>query len=316
MRTLHQIPRFSDRWAYLYLEMGRLDQDASGLIFENAIGRTNIPINQLSVVMLGPGTTVTHEATKALSRNACLLAWTGQDGVRLYAHSTGATHSSRRLIKQAELATNPASREEVARRMYRFRFAEPVAADTTIEVLRGKEGYRVREAYRKASAEYGVRWDGRGYTQGNWMAADPVNRALSTAAACLYGICHAGIVAAGYSAGLGFIHTGRMLSFVYDIADLYKAELIIPLAFKVASLYPNSVERAAREQCRFDFAEFKLMERLLPDIKEVLGVGDDLEDSADELEGRIVTLADRAEPWSVLGEPEPEGERRAMESGE
>jgi CRISPR-associated protein Cas1 len=316
MRTLHELPRFDDRWEFLYLEMGRMDQDDAGLHFENAQGRVAVPINQLSVVMLGPGTTVTHAATKALSQNACLIAWTGQDGVRMYAHSTGATHSARRLIKQAELVCDPAKRDEVARRMYRFRFAEQIPEDTTIEVLRGKEGFRVRQAYRAVAEKFNIPWAGRNYDPGNWNAADPVNRAISTASACLNGVCHAGIVAAGFSPGLGFVHTGKMLSFVYDVADLYKTDLIIPLAFEIAAKDPENLERAVRMECRQRFYDFKLMGRLLPDIREVLGAGDDLEESADELEGRIISLADRARGRDFPGEPEQEGPGRAVEEGD
>ena len=98
MKTLHELPQFRDRWSYLYLEYGTLDQNAQGLVFENRLTLTSIPINQLSLVMLGPGTTITHAAVKALAGNNCLLAWTGVDGVKLYAHSTGGTFSARRLI--------------------------------------------------------------------------------------------------------------------------------------------------------------------------------------------------------------------------
>src|SRR6266852_7064015 len=93
MRSLHELPRFGDRWSYLYLEMGTLDQTAAGLAFHNKTGDRNVPIDQLCVVMLGPGTTITHAAVKSLAQNNCLLAWVGQDGVRLYAHSTGGTFS-------------------------------------------------------------------------------------------------------------------------------------------------------------------------------------------------------------------------------
>lgn len=297
MRTLHDLPRFADRWSFLYLEMGRLDQDASGLVFENAQGRVHVPIDQLSMVMLGPGTTVTHAATKALGQNACLLAWTGQDAVRLYAYSSGATHSARRLIRQAVLVTDLAQREEVARRMYRFRFAVQPPPDATIEQLRGMEGHRVRAAYASYAAHYRVPWHGRSYDPANWDHSDPINRAISTASACLNGVCHAAIVAAGYSPGLGFIHTGRMLSFVYDVADLYKTDLTLRIAFEVASKPADNLERAVRMACRQAFAEFKLMQRLLPDIQEVLGAGDDLGESADDAEGRVISLADRATEW-------------------
>jgi CRISPR-associated protein Cas1 len=294
MRTLYELPRFSDRWSYLYLEMGRLDVDADGLGFHQGDGVTAVPIDQLSVVMLGPGSTVTHAAVKALSRNNCLVAWTGQDGVRLYAASTGGTYSARRLIRQAKLVSNEDARLAVAWRMYRFRFAEPVPPVIALESIRGMEGIRVRRAYAQAAQKYGVAWKGRNYDQDDWNKGDPVNRALSAANACLYGICHAGILSAGYSPALGFIHTGKMLSFVYDIADLYKTEVTIPVAFRITAEQQPDLERTVRIECRKAFHEFSLMERLLPDITEVLDVGDDYGESAEELEGRIITLAARA----------------------
>ena len=291
MRTLHELPRFRDRWSHLYLETGRLDVDADGLTFHQGDGVIPVPIDQLAVVMLGPGTTVSHAAVKALSRNNCLLAWMGQDGVRLYAASIGGTYSARRTIRQAELVSNERSRLEVAWRMYRFRFHEDIPQATSLESIRGLEGLRVRKAYADAAREYGVEWKGRKYNQNDWNDSDAINRALSAANACLYGLCHAAILSAGYSPALGFIHTGKMLSFVYDIADLYKTQVTIPVAFRITSQRPNELERAVRMECRKAFHEFRLMERLLPDIAEVLNAGDDLGESADELEGRIVTLA-------------------------
>lgn len=308
MRTLFELPRFRDRWSYLYLEMGRLDVQADSLAFHQ--GETSVvpvPIDQLAVVMLGPGSTVTHAAIKALSRNNCLLAWTGQDGVRLYSASMGGTYSARRVIRQAALVSNEQSRLRVAWRMYRFRFKDPLPEEVTLEQIRGMEGIRVRRAYSDASNKYGVEWKGRQYDQDDWARGDPINRALSSANACLYGVCHAAILTAGYSPALGFIHTGKMLSFVYDIADLYKAVLTVPLAFEVAGKNPPELERAVRMECRKAFHEFKLMERVLPDIAEVLDAGNDLGEGPDEFEGRIVTLASGAEDWSIPGEPQRQG---------
>ncbi len=291
MRTLYELPRFRDRWSYLYLEMGRLDVDADGLSFHQGSSVVPVPIDQLSVVMLGPGSTVTHAAVKSLSSNNCLLAWTGQDGVRLYAASTGGTYSARRLIRQAKLVSDETKRLEVAWRMYRFRFKETIPAVVSLESIRGMEGIRVRQAYAEASKKYGVEWKGRRYDQNDWNKGDEINRALSAANACLYGLCHAALLSAGYSPGLGFIHTGKMLSFVYDIADLYKTEITVPTAFKIVAEKPGDLERAVRMECRKKFYESKLMERLLPDIAEVLNVGDDTGEGAEEFEGRIVTLA-------------------------
>jgi CRISPR-associated protein Cas1 len=270
--------------------MGRLDLDADGLGFHQNDRSTAIPIDQLAVLMLGPGSTVTHAAIKALSRNNCLLAWTGQDGVRLYAASTGGTFSARRLIRQASLASSEATRLQVAWRMYRFRFRESIPEVVGLESIRGMEGIRVRRAYADAAGRYGVEWKGRQYDQTDWSKGDAVNRALSAANACLYGVCHAGILSAGYSPALGFIHTGKMLSFVYDVADLYKTELSIPIAFRMASEHPRELERAVRTECRRVFHDFRIMERLLPDIAEVLDASDDSGESAEDVEGRIVPL--------------------------
>jgi CRISPR-associated protein Cas1 len=309
MRTLYELPRFRDRWSYLYLEMGRLDVDADGLAFHQGEDVVPVPIDQLALVMLGPGSTVTHAAVKALSRNNCLLAWTGQDGVRLYAASTGGTYSAKRVIRQARLVSDEETRLKVAWRMYRFRFKEAIPEEVTLEQIRGMEGIRVRRAYSAAAEKYGIDWKGRRYDQDDWFKGDPVNRALSAANACLYGICHAAILSAGYSPALGFIHTGKMLSFVYDIADLYKAELTIPVSFGVTAQRPPVLERAVRIECRKAFSEFRLMERMLPDIAEVLGVGDDRGESPEESEGRIVTLAVGAEDWDLSWEPERQSAR-------
>src|SRR5207249_109763 len=135
------------------------------------------------------------------------------------------------LSLQARLWADPAQRLQVARRLYQMRFPEPWDDALTLQQLRGKEGIRVRDAYQRASRETDVPWTGRSYNRGSWSAADPVNRALSSATSCLYGVCHAAIVSAGYSPAIGFIHTGKMLSFVYDVADLYKPEIAIPIAF-------------------------------------------------------------------------------------
>jgi CRISPR-associated protein Cas1 len=307
MRTLHELPKFRDRWSYLYLERGRLDQDARGLIFHNLSGDTPVPIDQLSLVMLGPGSTLTHAAVKALAENSCLLAWVGENGVRTYAHSTGATFSARRLLHQARLFSDEAQRLAVVYRMYQKRFPGAPLEGKSIEQVRGMEGLRVRKAYEEAAAQHGVVWEGRNYDQDQWFQATAANRALSAANACLYGLCHAAIVSAGYSAAIGFIHTGKMLSFVYDVADFYKTEVTVPVAFRLAATVTKELERAVRMECRSAFHAARLMDRILPDIAEVLGVGDDPGETAAELEGRAVTLADRGTPGDLPGESKPAG---------
>ncbi|MCZ2079099.1 MAG: type I-E CRISPR-associated endonuclease Cas1e [Bryobacterales bacterium] len=219
---LHLLPKIRDSWSYLYVEHCRIDQEYRAIAIHDAGGKTPVPCAVLTLLMLGPGTTITHAAVRTLAENGCLVMWCGEEAVRFYAVGMGETRSSRRLIAQARQWADPASRLAVVVRMYRMRFNESVPDDLTLDQLRGREGIRVRQAYATASRETGIAWEGRSYRSTNWRSADPVNRALSCANSCLYGLCHAAIVSAGFSPTLGFIHTGKMLSFVYDIADLYK----------------------------------------------------------------------------------------------
>jgi len=297
MADLHELPKFEDRWTHLYLEYGGLDKDKEGLLFRQGEAKTLIPIDQLSLVMLGPGTSITQQAAKALAANNCLMCFVGEQGVKMYAFATGGTHSARRLLRQAELYASTEQRERVARRMYLKRFPSPVQTDVTIQQLRGMEGARVRKTYEQMALEYGVKWEGRNYDQSSWHNADPLNRALSSANACLYSLCHAAILSAGYSPAIGFIHTGKVLSFVYDVADLYKTQITIPLAFQAAADCQDHIERRARLACRDVFKKTKLIKRILPDIAEVLDARDDLGESSGELEGRAISLADRTQGW-------------------
>jgi CRISPR-associated protein Cas1 len=269
---LHLLPKFRDRLSYLYVEHARIDKHEQSIAIHNAEGTTPVPVATLSVLILGPGTSITHAAIAALADNNCLVIWSGEENVRFYAYGLGGTRSGAPIVHQARLVSNEKTRLEVVKRMYRMRFQEELPSDLTVEQLRGLEGVRVREAYAHASRETGVPWTGRFYERNNWYSADPVNRALSSANACLYSLCHAAILSIGYSPALGFIHTGKQLSFVYDIADLYKVEITIPLAFVIARENHPHIERAVRIRCRDVFREHKLMQRIVPDIQQALGV--------------------------------------------
>lgn len=272
VRDLHELPKLRDGLSYLYLEHGRIERTHKAVEFFNKEGRVMVPVASLAVLLLGPGTSITHEAIKTLADNGCLVNWCGEGGVRFYAQGVGETRKGYRLIRQAELVSNPAKRLEVVRRMYRFRFSEELSSDLTLEQIRGMEGARVRRAYAEASRQYNVLWFGRNYDRQQWQASDPVNRALSAANACLNSLCHAAIVSAGYSPGLGFIHTGKQLSFVYDVADLYKSKLTIPLAFQLTAESPFKVETRIRHACRDKFHQYQLLGRILDDLDRLLNL--------------------------------------------
>lgn len=273
MKDLHILPKVRDSWSYVYVEHAKIDQEDKAIAIHDANGKVPVPCATLSLLMLGPGTNITHAAIRALADNGCLVAWCGEGSVRFYALGTGETRSAQHLLHQAWLCSDPERRLRVVRRLYELRFPEPLDPDLTLQQIRGKEGIRVREAYAKASRATSVPWHGRAYEADSWQSADPVNRALSCANSCLYGVCHAAIVAAGYSPALGFIHTGKMLSFVYDVADLYKPTTTIPAAFKAAAKGTDGLERRVRYVCRDYFHETRLLQRVVNDLDRALEIG-------------------------------------------
>ena len=279
---LRALPKLRDSIPYLYLERGRLTQDKNGVTFENKLGRYAVPVANLCVLLLGPGTSVTHRAVVTAGKSGCSLLWVGEQGVRFYAGGPGETRKAYALQKQAEAAADPAKRLRVVERMYRMRFGEPLPPGLTIEQVRGHEGIRVRRAYAEAARRYGLTWHGRIYDRERWDASDPLNRALSAANACLNGVCHAAVVSAGYSPGLGFIHQGKQLSFVYDVADLYKTALSVPVAFATAAeardakalAEPFNLETVVRKRCGQAFRNLRLLHRIIPDIRAALDLAD------------------------------------------
>jgi CRISPR-associated protein Cas1 len=276
MRDLHELPKLRDSLSYLYIEHATLNQKNQAVEYvKKGEGRVMIPVASLSVLLLGPGTSISHAAIKTLADNGCSILWVGEDATRFYASGMGETRKAHKLLRQAELASNPQTRLTVIRRMYQYRFPDTLDPDLSLEQIRGLEGARVRSAYYRASREHNVPWSGRRYDRQNWNRGDPVNRALSAANALLNGLCHAAIVSGGYSPALGFIHTGKQLSFVYDIADLYKTELTIPLAFQTVAESSEKVESRVRAACRQKFKEARLLQRILPDIDQLLAIDED-----------------------------------------
>lgn len=267
IQDLHILPKFRDGWSYLYVERCRIEQESKSVALLDDKGKVSVPAATLCVLMLGPGTTITHAAVTALADNGCLVLWCGEEGVRLYAYGQGKTRSAHNLLQQARLWSDPELRLKVVMKLYAMRFEEPLDESLTLQQIRGKEGIRVREAYARASRETGVPWQGRSYRRDDWYASDPVNRALSAANSCLYGICQAGILALGLSPALGFIHTGKMLSFVYDVGDLYKTQVSIPAAFEAAAAGTDNLEGHVRRKCRDVFRERKLLKGIVSDVQ-------------------------------------------------
>ncbi len=267
---LQTLPQISDRMTFLYLERCKLSREDSAIVVLDESGSVLVPAAAFSVLLLGPGTDLTHRAAELIGDMGVCLIWVGEKGVRFYAGGRPLTHRASLLIKQAELVSNQRSHLDVVRAMYAMRFPGEDVSSLTMQQLRGREGSRMRRAYQSASSSTGVAWDGREYDPDNFEAGTPVNQALTAGNVCLYGLAHAVIFALGCSPGLGFVHVGHENSFVYDIADLYKAEIVIPLAFEVAAENPPDLPAFMRRKMRDVMTESKLLERMVKDIRTLL----------------------------------------------
>ncbi|GES07795.1 CRISPR-associated endonuclease Cas1 [Acrocarpospora macrocephala] len=267
------LPRIADSLSFLYMETVRIVQDDTGVCAQvdspRGVERVYLPTASLSCVLLGPGTSITQPALATFARHGTTLVCVGAGGVRSYAGILPAQLTTDWLEHQARAWADEDERLRVAVRMYEHRFGSAsVPAGTSLAQLRGLEGQRMKALYRLLATKHGIARFRRNYDPVAWDDQDPVNLALSAANAALYGVVHAAICALGCSPALGFIHAGTQTSFVYDIADLYKAKVTIPLAFSLAgSIHP---EREARVGLREEFRLIKLMPAIVSDIQKVI----------------------------------------------
>lgn len=291
MKNLQELPKLKDSISYLYLEHAVIEQNDTAIVAIQKQGRTPIPIAAMTCLLLGPGTSVTHAAIRAICDNGCMAIWCGEHAERFYAAGIGETRSAKNLLTQAKACVDPDRHLETAKRMYQIRFSNLKTTGLTLQQLRGMEGIRVRKAYELAAKTTGVRWKKRSYKTEEWEQADPINQALSEANALLYGLCHAAIVSLGYSPGLGFIHTGKQLSFVYDVADLYKVETTIPAAFEAIQKMKQGEEQKKRIRltCRAYFANTHILSRIAQDLAWIFR-----DDAAEEMDNfsRVGSLWD------------------------
>ena len=265
-----QLPQVKDRMTFLYLEHCTLERQDGAITVTDENGVVHIPAAAISVLLLGPGTRVTHRAMELMGDTGVGAVWVGEHGVRYYAHGRPLTTRANLLIRQAELVSNTRKHLDVVRKMYQLRFPDENVAHLTMQQLRGREGSRVRNVYRAYAKETGVAWNGRVYNPDDFSSGDAVNQALSAGHACLYGLAHAVIVALGCAPGLGFIHVGHERSFVYDIADLYKSEITIPIAFQTAAEAPEDLPAIVRRRVRDAMVSARILERMVHDIRWLL----------------------------------------------
>ena len=283
------LPRVTDRLSFLYVERCVIHRDQNSLTIRDEKGTVRLPAASITTLLLGPGTSVSHQAVSLVAECGVTCVWVGENSVRYYAHGRSLAQSTALLQEQARKVSNERLRLAVARSMYSMRFAGEDVSALSMRSLRGREGARMREVYKQNSLRTGVAWTRRAYDPNRFSDSDPVNQALSVANYSLYGVIHAVIVSLGCSAGLGFVHVGHDRSFVYDIADLYKAETSIPIAFDVARDYPDDCVVMARKKMRDSIFEKKIIERAVRDVK-ILLEGETV--TAEQLEANVVSLWD------------------------
>jgi CRISPR-associated protein Cas1 len=260
-----------ERNSILFVERCHVDvRDGAFVMIDKEGVRTHIPVGGTACLLLEPGVRLSHRAAALAAKVGTLLVWVGEGGVRLYSAGQPGGARSDKLLYQAKLALDEQLRLKVVRKMYALRFGEEPPSRRSVEQLRGIEGARVKKTYELLAQRYGVSWKGRRYDQQEWESADVPNRCLSAATACLYGVTEAAVLAAGYAPAIGFVHTGKPLSFVYDIADIVKFETVVPVAFKIAVQEPRNPERQVRIACRDIFRESKLLDKIIPLINSVL----------------------------------------------
>lgn len=267
---LSQLVRAQDRLTFVYLEHCVVHRDANALTARDAKGTVHIPAATLGALLLGPGTTVSQQAMVLLAESGSTAVWVGEQGVRYYAHGRSLARSTRLLSAQAELVSNQRSRLRIAREMYAMRFPAEDTSGLTMQQLRGREGARVRRLYRDNAERTGIEWTKRDYDVADFGGGTPVNQALSAANTSLYGVVHAVIVALGCSPGLGFVHTGHIRSFVYDVADLYKAELTIPIAFDIAVREVADIGAETRRAVRDHMRGGAFLDTCVRDVRALL----------------------------------------------
>jgi CRISPR-associated endonuclease Cas1, subtype I-E/ECOLI len=290
-----ELTRMGDRISFVYLERCTIHREDNAITAEDANGIIHIPSATIGTLLLGPGTRVTHQAMTVLGDSGAGVVWVGERGVRFYAGGRSLNRSSAFVEAQATKWANRRTRLEVAREMYRMRFPDENPDGLTRHELLGREGRRVKDCYRAQAARVGVPWSGRIYTPGSFDTGDPVNQAVTAAAQCMYGIAQTTIHALGCAPGLGFIHSGHELAFVLDIADLYKTEIAIPIAFDVAAESPEDVGSRTRRAIRDHVNKTSLLRRCVNDIKRLLLPDEEASDPTGDDYDRVTLQSDRGE---------------------
>jgi len=275
---------YADRHGLLYLEYGRLSVEDGTLRFVAAQSETldagdyAIPYQAVSMILLGPGTSLTQDVLRLCARHGVLIAAVGEGGVKSYTAPPMGQGRSDVARLHAERWADPGLRLDTARRLYAWRFGR-VLPHRDIETLRGIEGARMKESYRLVAQRFGIEWHGRRYDRDNPEAADLPNQAVNHAATFVEAAADIAVAAVGALPPLGFIHEGSSNAFTLDIADLWRVEVTLPLAFASVQAVKSgkgdaSIEREVRKRAARLFRQEKLIPKMIDRIKALFDVDD------------------------------------------
>ena len=276
---LARIPH-ADRHGLLWLDRGNLTVESGCLRFVTAGGALDpgdyqIPHQSVSMILLGPGSTISHDALRLLARHGTLMAAVGEGGIRLYTAPPMGPDRSELARRQAGLWANPETRVDVARRMYAWRLGE-VLPQRDIAALRGIEGARMKESYRLVANRFGVQWRGRRYDRANPTAADFANQAINHAATAVQAAAAIAVTSLSALPQLGFIHEESDQAFVLDIADLLRDKVTLPVAFaaaKEAEAGTETIDRIVRRRAAVAFRKEKVIPTMIDRIKDLFKAG-------------------------------------------
>jgi len=278
----------ADRHGLVWLEHGRLSVEDGTLRFVAAKsesfdpGDYAIPYQAVSMILLGPGTGLTHDVLRLAARHGLLIAAVGEGGVKCYTAPPMGQGRADVARAHASRWADPKQRLDTARRLYAWRFGR-VLPHRDIETLRGIEGARIKESYRLVAQRFGIEWRGRRYDRDNPLAADLPNQAINHAATFVEAAADIAVAAVGALPPLGFIHEDSSNAFTLDVADLYRVDIVLPLAFgavqAVTQGKADNLEREVRRRAAHTFRQEKLIPRMIERIKELFDVNDDSGDA-------------------------------------
>lgn len=268
------LPQVKDKYPFIFLEHGRLEVDDSSVKWiDEKCHVISIPCATVNTILLGPGTSVTHAAIKSISESNCTVCWVGSDSLLYYATGETPTADTYNLKKQLSLYSSPKKKLETARKLFSYRFPNLDLQNKSLSEMMGMEGYRVKSLYKTTAEKYGIEWEGRDYVPGKLNLSNTTNKILTCCNVALYGILLSVVHALGFSPRIGFIHSGCPLPFVYDLADLYKPEVSIDLAFSLTKkMGEDYVKEVVADAFRERICSNNILERSVKDLEMLMGV--------------------------------------------